>query len=184
MMMMIISNRDLRPFFPGYVKGKGKVVPVLNQAPRHEDVLGEWRYSSTHSLTSAVDGDDWSASRPGRFTPREGAPGTHWIGGWVGPRAVLDAVVKRKIPSSRRESNPRTQIVQPVAQRYTDWAITALFPDMYWLHLLEQADHKTMSLDHWEKRILAEKCTLSNIDSLLFYSSQWNWRAAGVAQSV
>jgi hypothetical protein len=26
-----------------------------------------------------------------------------------------------------RESNPRTPIVQPVAQRYTDWAITALF---------------------------------------------------------
>jgi hypothetical protein len=41
--------------------------------------------------------------------PRERAPGTHWIGGWVVPRAVLDAVVNRKIPSSRRESNPRTQ---------------------------------------------------------------------------
>jgi len=39
-----------------------------------------------------------SASRPGRFTPKERAPGTHWIGGWVSPRAVLDAVVKRKIP--------------------------------------------------------------------------------------
>jgi hypothetical protein len=35
-------------------------------------------------------------------------------------------VVKRKIPSIRRESNPRTPIVQPVTQRYTDWAITAL----------------------------------------------------------
>jgi hypothetical protein len=34
-----------------------------------------------------------------------------------GPRAVLDAVVKRKIPSPRRESNP---IVQPLAQRYID----------------------------------------------------------------
>jgi hypothetical protein len=30
--------------------------------------------------------------------PRETAPDTHWIGGWVGPRAVLDVVVKRKIP--------------------------------------------------------------------------------------
>jgi hypothetical protein len=39
----------------------------------------------------------------------------------VGLRAVLDAVVKRKIPSPRRESNPRTPIVQPVSQRYTDW---------------------------------------------------------------
>jgi hypothetical protein len=32
----------------------------------------------------------------------------------VGPRAVLDVVVKRKIPSPRRESNPRTPIVQTV----------------------------------------------------------------------
>jgi hypothetical protein len=56
----------------------------------------------------------------GRFTTRERAPGTYWIGGWVGTRAVLDAVVKRKIPSPRRESNPRTPTVQPVAQRYTD----------------------------------------------------------------
>jgi hypothetical protein len=32
-------------------------------------------------LTSALDGSEWSASRPGRFTPMERAPGTHWIGG-------------------------------------------------------------------------------------------------------
>jgi hypothetical protein len=32
-------------------------------------------------LTSALDGDEWSASRPGRFTPKERAPDTHWIGG-------------------------------------------------------------------------------------------------------
>jgi hypothetical protein len=81
---------------------------------------GLWRYSSTHYLTSALDGSEWPASRPGRFTPRERAPGTHWIGGWVGPRAVLYAVVERKIPSPRRESNPRTPIFQPVAQRYTE----------------------------------------------------------------
>jgi len=36
----------------------------------------------------------------------------------VDPRAVLDTVVKRKIPSPRRESNPKTPIFQPVAQRY------------------------------------------------------------------
>jgi hypothetical protein len=30
---------------------------------------------------------EWSASRPGRFTPRERAPGSHWIGGWVGPKS-------------------------------------------------------------------------------------------------
>jgi hypothetical protein len=65
-------------------------------------------------LTSALNGGEWSASRPGRFTPRETAPGTHWIGGWMDPKASVDAVVKRKIPSPRRESNPRTPIFQPV----------------------------------------------------------------------
>jgi hypothetical protein len=35
-------------------------------------------------------------------------------------------VVKKKIPSPSLESNPKTLIVQPLAQRYTNWAITAL----------------------------------------------------------
>jgi hypothetical protein len=47
---------------------------VLNSAPRQEDVLGEWGYSSTHSLTSALDGGEWSVSRPGRFTPGKELP--------------------------------------------------------------------------------------------------------------
>jgi hypothetical protein len=97
-----------------------------NWAPRHESVLGEWRHTSKHCFTTALDGGEWSASHHGRFTPRETAPGNHWTGDWVGPRTVLDAVVKRKISSPRQESTPRTPIVQPVAQLYTDWAITAL----------------------------------------------------------
>jgi hypothetical protein len=94
-------------------QSKGKVVPVLNWAPRREGVLEDFRYSSTHSLTLALDGGEWSASRAGRFTPRGKAPSTHWIGGWVGPRAVLNAVVKGKIPTPAgnptlepRSSNP------------------------------------------------------------------------------
>jgi hypothetical protein len=39
----------------------------------------------------------------------------------VGPRAVLDMVVKRKISSPRQELNPRTPIIQPVDQLYTDY---------------------------------------------------------------
>jgi hypothetical protein len=42
-------------------------------------------------LTSALVGE-WSAARPGRFIFGERAPGTHWIGGWVDPRAGLDDV--------------------------------------------------------------------------------------------
>jgi hypothetical protein len=63
-------------------------------------------YISTHSLTSALDGGEWSVSRSSRFTPRERAPGTHWIAGWVGPRTGMDTVRKRKIPTTRRYSNP------------------------------------------------------------------------------
>jgi hypothetical protein len=33
---------------------------------------------------------------PRAFNPGERAPGTHWIGGWVGPRAGLDDVEKTK----------------------------------------------------------------------------------------
>jgi hypothetical protein len=90
---------------------KGKLSLCFNWAPRHEGVLGEWKYSSTHSLTSGLGGGEWSASRPGRSTPRERAPGTHYIGGWMGSRAVLDAVVKRKFPSPRRESKPRAPTI-------------------------------------------------------------------------
>jgi hypothetical protein len=64
-----------------------------------------------------------------------------WIEGWVGPRAVLGAAVKRKIPRTRRESNPRTPIVQPVAQRYTDWAITAHVMWTLFIWRLEKQDN-------------------------------------------
>jgi hypothetical protein len=43
-------------------------------------------------ITSALVEGEWSASRPGRFTSGERAVGTHWIGGWVGPRAGLDDI--------------------------------------------------------------------------------------------
>ena len=57
--------------------------------------------------------------RPGRFTPQE-RPGIHSIGAWVDPGAGLDGYEKSRPPPG---FDPRT--VQPVASRYTDWAITA-----------------------------------------------------------
>jgi hypothetical protein len=50
-------------------------------------------------LTSPLDVLRWSAWRPVRFTPWWKAPGSWWIGGWVGPRAGLVAVGKRKAPA-------------------------------------------------------------------------------------
>jgi hypothetical protein len=55
-------------------------------------------------LTSTLDGGERSASRPGRFIPTERVPSTHWIGGWVGPRASLDVAGKRKL--LHRNPNP------------------------------------------------------------------------------
>jgi hypothetical protein len=43
-----------------------------------------------------VVGGEWSASLACCFTLGESAPGTHWMGSWVGLRAGLDAVRKRK----------------------------------------------------------------------------------------
>jgi hypothetical protein len=47
-------------------------------------------------LTSALAGGEWSISRLSLFAPGERAPSTHWIGGWVYPRAGLDGVEKKK----------------------------------------------------------------------------------------
>jgi hypothetical protein len=95
------------------VKGKSKVVPTL--------------YLTEHHATKTYWGNGGIAP-PGHLMEVSGqlhAPTalptgkepliTHWIGSWVGSRVVLDSVMKRKIPSPRRESNPRTPIVQPIA---------------------------------------------------------------------
>jgi hypothetical protein len=67
-------------------------------------------------LDLALDGAEWSSSRPGGFTPRERAPITHWIGGWVGPRTGLDT-------GEEKNSQPllglEPTIIQLVAQRCT-----------------------------------------------------------------
>jgi hypothetical protein len=78
-------------------KKRGKAVP-LRSIEAH---LGDRNYNSYSFLTSALEGGEWSASRPG-----ERAPSTHCTGGWVGPRAGLDAEVRGKILCLRRGSNP------------------------------------------------------------------------------
>jgi hypothetical protein len=48
-------------------------------------------------FTSALDGGEWSASHPSRFTSGEIAAGAHWLGGWEGPRAGVYGVERRQI---------------------------------------------------------------------------------------
>jgi hypothetical protein len=82
----------------------------------------EWRLAPS-ILTSALDGSEWRASRTCLFTTMERAPGTLWIGGWVGHRAGLDAVSYSRCESSLSSSAASHHL----ARLYTEWAIPAPF---------------------------------------------------------
>jgi hypothetical protein len=88
----------------------------MNQAPRHEDILGSGVIAPLF-LTLELNGGEWWALWRGRFTPGKITHPTRWIGIRVSPRVSLDLVEKRKISCANRESNPAVQLV---AQSYTD----------------------------------------------------------------
>jgi hypothetical protein len=73
---------------------------------------------------------------PDALYPRERTPGTHCIGGWVGPTAGLDARAKEK---SSGPVGDRTPIVQPVVRHYTACATAAhRFPtDLRIIHIIK-----------------------------------------------
>jgi hypothetical protein len=56
-------------------------------------------------LNVALDGGEWSGTRPGRFTFGKRALDDHCKGGWVDARTGLDAVEKIKLSFHCRESN-------------------------------------------------------------------------------
>jgi hypothetical protein len=68
-------------------------------------------------LTTALDGGEWSSSRPNPFTPGEVEPGTHGIGTWVSPRADVDTMEEKEISYSFWESNPGRSARSPSLYR-------------------------------------------------------------------
>jgi hypothetical protein len=79
----------------------------FNWTPLHEGVLGSGGIAPRVLHLGTRWG--WVVSFTSRLlTTRKSAAGTHWIGGWVGPRADLYTVVKRKISSPWRESDPQS----------------------------------------------------------------------------
>jgi hypothetical protein len=86
----------------------GKNIKLSLELIKHHVKMCEVVKVQLHSLLTSALGGECSASRPGRFTPEERPPGTHWTGGSMGPRAGLDAEAKiiRKIFCPFRESNP------------------------------------------------------------------------------
>jgi hypothetical protein len=76
--------------------------------------------SSCSFLTSALNGGEWSASRPGHALPPGNDPSAHCTGSWVGPRVSLDTEVRGKILCPCRGSNLDRPVVQSVVRHYTD----------------------------------------------------------------
>jgi hypothetical protein len=92
-----------------------KIITIIKVVPIYamHGAWGERRYS----LTSTLEGGEWSASRHGRaLPPGERAPGTHCTGGWVDPRAGLDAEGRGKILCLCRG---QSLVVQSVVRHYT-----------------------------------------------------------------
>jgi hypothetical protein len=94
--------------------------------------MGEWMYIF---LTSALAGGEWSDSRPCRFTP-----------GGKSHRYPLD----RRLGGPQNRSERREmEVVQPVASRYTDYAISDNIKmvlkgiedeSVYWIRLAQEMD--------------------------------------------
>jgi hypothetical protein len=79
-------------------------------------------------LTSALDGGEWSASRPGRALPPGRGPPVP-IGqeaGWA-PEPVWTQRLEEK---SFAPVGDRTPVVQPVVRHYTAWANPAPYPNI------------------------------------------------------
>jgi hypothetical protein len=71
---------------------------MLNKLIKHyaQQLYGVVGVQSHVFLSSALAGGEWSTSRSWCVTPRERAPSTHWIGGWVDSRTGLDDMEKLK----------------------------------------------------------------------------------------
>jgi hypothetical protein len=100
-----------------------KTYPLIKLHARHEDVWRSGGIDPRCLLTSALDGNEWSAFRQGRFTPGQGTRGVHWIEGCVRLRAGLDAVAKRKKYIPCRELNPVCPALSLVTNKSTNWCI-------------------------------------------------------------
>jgi hypothetical protein len=122
---MCLLHRTVLLEVRAYVKSKQfydrhyiavKVKCLISKALRHEGMSGKGCIDP-HFLDLCTS-QRWVVSfTPQPLYPRGKAPGTHWIGGWVGPRAGLDDV-GRENSWPYRDSNSDLTVVQPVASRY------------------------------------------------------------------
>jgi len=87
MSSQLVCNKDLHVYLLlVFIEGKDK--GKVHSRNDHESPEVEYRYSSTLTLTSALDGGGWSTPCPGRFIPGKDQVPIVQEAGW-GPRAGL-----------------------------------------------------------------------------------------------
>jgi hypothetical protein len=101
--------------------------------------MGKWKCSSTHSWSR-----HWMEMSGQFHVPRERAPGTHYIGRWVGPRARLNAVMKRKFPASTRN---RTLDLPSRSAALYHWAVPSSL--VYVARMLIRYTNPMPGAVHW-----------------------------------
>jgi hypothetical protein len=119
LVLLLKFKSELRPETKRTWSKKSKAVP----ATRHGGAWGDRRYSPSSFLTAALDGGEWSASRPSRALPPEKGPPVHILqeAGWA-PEPVWTQRLQDK---SSVPVGDRTPVVQSVVRHYTDWATPA-----------------------------------------------------------
>jgi hypothetical protein len=127
------------------VKDKGKGNPVTGTG----GPIGWVEVLLNSFLTSTLEGGVWSASHPGRLYPRE-RPGTHCIGGWVGPGAGMDRCGKSRPVGIRSLDLPaRSESLYRLrypGSKYTSTVCIGRF--VWWLN--EAAlSRKQPAVDYW-----------------------------------
>ena len=88
-------------------------------------------------MTAALEGDEWSAALAALY-PQERL-GTHFTGGWVGPRG-RSGRVENLIPTGIR-----SRTVQPIVSHYTNWATRPTL-QLYTVSYLEQGRQCTYNV--------------------------------------
>jgi hypothetical protein len=92
----------------GRCKGKGTVSLYVRTA--------QWRRIGSETSV-AIGLREWRTSRSGSFTLGEKFPDTQRTGDWVGQRAILDVITKRRIFAPAVN---RALIIQPIAKHFAD----------------------------------------------------------------
>jgi hypothetical protein len=84
---------------------------LIDEAACHENML-EWRCSST-----ILDNSTWQLWSPATIPLGETISGTHWTGGWVGPRDGLNAMLALVMNWNLNSCHPLTVLTKlPLSQ--------------------------------------------------------------------